>query len=134
MSQIITAYHDDYKDLDLSFKIHPLYSDIVPSIELDAIRNSVRNILMTKPGERPFKPRFGCNLSDLLFENFSPMIEMIVKSTVKDALALHEPRIKVIDVTTSLSPDNNSMDVFIEAEIVNYQREVEIKLTLERIR
>lgn len=134
MSQLTTAYYKNYKDLDLSFKVHPLYSDIVPVIELDAIRNSVKNILMTKPGERPFKPRFGCYLSDLLFENFDRFTEQAVIVTVENALKEFEPRIEVIEVRTNILEDNNSMDVFIEAEILNYQREVEIKLTLERIR
>ena len=129
-----TAYYEHYKDLDLCFKIHPLYADVVPVIELDAIRNSVKNILLTQPGGRPFNPEFGCNLQSYLFENYDAFIGIEIQETVKVALRLFEPRIRVIDVTVIDNMQRNALEILINAEITNEQAEVEITVLLERVR
>ena len=124
----------DYKDLDMCFKIHPLYSDIVPVIELDALKNSIKNILYTRPGERPFSPRFGCNLVDYLFEPMDNFTINSIKETIKYAINQYEPRLDLRSVTIVPNTDRNHYEVTIVGYITNVRDQVEISLVLERLR
>ena len=57
-----------YSDLDLSLTLHPIFHDIMPLTDTDAVINAVRNLISTNFHERPFQPVLGSNLSNLLFE------------------------------------------------------------------
>jgi len=124
----------DYSDLSLLFKVHPKYADIIPVVGTEAIKNSIRNILMTKKGERPFNPIFGCNVSSYLFEMADSYTTAMIREEIFFALAEHEPRIKVQEVIVTDLPDSNSYDINITCLIVDSRVVADIKLTLERIR
>ena len=57
-----------WKDLDLLFRVHPVTGDVVTRTDVEAVKRSVRNIVLTNKYERPFKPNFGTSLRELLFE------------------------------------------------------------------
>jgi len=125
---------EDYKDLDLSFKFHPAYADIVPVVELDAIKNAMRIILLTNPGEKPFKPDFGAGVSEYLFENFNPLVAEQIKFQAERAFKLYEPRIEVNNIDVIDNIDRNALEITIQATIVNYEVEFEVTTLLERVR
>ena len=131
---INSALFQTYKDLDLCFKIHPLYSDIVPIVELDALKNSIKNILLTRPGERPFQPRLGCALVDFLFEPMDIFTVNSIQDAIEYSIGLFEPRIELKEVIVEPNYDRNHYEVTIIGIITNYRKEVEISLVLERLR
>ena len=133
-SSQITSLSSDYKDLDLRMKLHPLHGDIRPVKDIDAIKNSIKNILLTKRGERPFKPKFGCNLSKYLFEPADAITTVLMKEEIEFSLSDQEPRVEVRNITIEDEPDNNAYSITIDVLIVNLQEEATIDLLLKRLR
>lgn len=130
----------EYKDLNLAFKINPLASvdgrgDIRPVRDLNAIKNSIKNILMTRRGEKPFNPLFGCNLKSFLFEPADAITISLMKTEIESALNYQEPRIKVTNVAIEDYSDRNAYAITITVLLVNRQEStVDIDLFLKRVR
>lgn len=123
-----------FADLNLLFTVNPFTRDITKRINEEAIKASVRNLIQTKNFERPFHPEIGCQINNLLFENVTPVIFQIMKKTVFDVLEKFEPRIIVLDVLTQERPDNNELDVTIIFKIINSERPITLKTTIQRVR
>ena len=83
----IVSDKDSFADLDLNFTAHPVTEDIVAKKDANAIRQSVKNILLTNHYERPFKPNFGANLRGMLFEANDPLMGHRIKESIVNALA-----------------------------------------------
>ena len=103
----INTFKDEYSDLDLFFTAHPISGDVATKKDSDAVKRSVRNILLTNNYERPFKPNFGANLRARLFELNDFGMGQIVISDIKEALAALEPRITNVNVKMENTDDNN---------------------------
>jgi phage baseplate assembly protein W len=89
---------------------------------------------MTQNYERPFHSEIGSQLRGLLFEPATPMLAMMLKRAISDTIINFEPRVKLIEVTVRLSPDNNSVNVTIEFSIINTVRPIQVNMTLKRTR
>ena len=107
-----------FKDINLSFKRHPVTNDVVTIRDEDAIKRSVRNIIFTILGEKPFEPNFGSVINESLFDLSTNLSEIRVSDEIKASLNNHEPRIDNIDVTVRVSPDTNEMNATVQYEIV----------------
>ena len=107
-----------FKDINLSFKRHPVTNDVVVIRDEDAIKRSVRNIIFTILGEKPFEPNFGSVINESLFDLSTNLSEIRVSDEIKASLNNHEPRIDNIDVTVRVSPDTNEMNATVQYEIV----------------
>ena len=91
-----------FKDINLSFKRHPVTNDVLTISDEDAIKRSVRNIVFTILGEKPFEPEFGSVVNDSLFELSTSLNEMRVADEIKQSLLNYEPRIANTEVTASI--------------------------------
>ena len=91
-----------FKDINLSFKRHPVTNDVVTIRDEDAIKRSVKNIIFTILGEKPFEPTFGSVINDSLFELNTSLNEMKVSDEIKQSLLNYEPRIDNIVATTTI--------------------------------
>jgi len=131
MASPVIALNNEYKDFDPKLKTHPEYGDILPIRDVQAIKNSIKNILNTRPGERPFNQYFGCGLYDLLFEPNDAITKKLIKDTIKASIEEYEPRYKIIELKVEDSGENGYR-VFMNGVIVNSQREVDISLLLKR--
>ena len=107
-----------FKDINLSFKRHPVTNDVVTISNEDAIKRSVRNIIFTIIGEKPFEPEFGSVINDSLFELNTSLNEMKVSDEIKSSLVNYEPRIDDIDVSVTIPPDTNEMNCTVQYNIV----------------
>lgn len=134
MSKI--ARQPDYKDLDLDFIAHPTTKDVVKKTGVDAIRRSVRNLVLTNFYDKPFRSYVGSNVRKLLFENINPLTQTFLKDAVEEVIRNHEPRVQIHDggVKVYLAPDYDGFNVTIDFTIVNTGTPVRIALFLERIR
>ena len=106
-----------FKDINLSFKRHPVTNDVVTIRDEDAIKRSVKNIIFTILGEKPFEPTFGSVINDSLFELSTTLNQIRVEDEIRTSLLNHEPRISNIEVTVSIYPDSNEMNCTVEYEI-----------------
>jgi phage baseplate assembly protein W len=122
-----------YSDLDLLFQKHPQTGDVVIRTDADAIKRSVKNIILTNHYERPFKPNFGGSIRELLFELTTDRRVRKVKERLKNMLETFEPRItKVVIGLRGLN--NNEVSVQVNYSIKNGVSNQNIDMTLTRAR
>tara|TARA_X000001036_G_scaffold53876_2_gene43355 strand:- start:5211 stop:5606 length:396 start_codon:yes stop_codon:yes gene_type:complete len=106
-----------FKDLKVNFKPHPITGDLQVSKEDAAIKQSIVNLLMTVPGERPFQPQLGSSLSELLFDPLDYGVAALIKNEINDTVRKYEPRVNVVGLTVEPNFDDNAFDVNFEFEI-----------------
>ncbi len=124
----------DYSDLDLDFLAHPTTGDIVKKTGVDAIKRSVRNLVLTNYYDRPFRSYIGSNAQKLLFDNMNPLTAGFLKDAIDEVIRNYEPRVKVIQIAVNTSPDNNGYDATVSFIVLNTSEPVKFNLFLERVR
>ena len=107
-----------FKDINLSFKRHPVTNDLVVIKNEDAIKKSVKNIIFTILGEKPFEPDFGSVMNQSLFDLNTNLSEIRVSDEIKASLDNYEPRIDNINVSVSILADSNEMNCTVQYDIV----------------
>jgi phage baseplate assembly protein W len=123
-----------FTDLDLNFTAHPVNKDVSIKYDEQAIKQSVKNLILTKNFERPFHSEIGSQVRGLLFEPVTEMSVAIIKRSIVDVIRNYEPRVVLVDVFVSVRPDENYVDIRIVFKIVNTATPIELTLTLERTR
>lgn len=124
-----------YKDLDLSFKAHPDTGNLSVMINENAIKQAVKNLVLTNRGERLFQPDIFSGVSGSLFDGLDPILLQTLRSNIRDVINNYEPRTELIEITiTDNLDDKNGIDVTIVLKPVNLQSQIVINLFLERIR
>jgi phage baseplate assembly protein W len=123
-----------FTDIDLNFTAHPVTGDITRRFDENAIKASVRNLLLTRNFERPFHSEIGSPIRSLLFELPGPMFTVMMQRAIIDVINNFEPRVEIIDVRVNDASDNNAVYVTLEFKIVNTERPITLDLTLERTR
>ena len=123
-----------FSDLDLNFKSHPATGDVTMKYDENAIKQSIKNLVMTNHYERPFHPEIGSQVRSLLFEPASPMLAITLKQAITNTINTFEPRVKLQDVNVTSSPDLNQLYVTIEFTIINTTSPLTMSLVLERTR
>jgi phage baseplate assembly protein W len=123
-----------YRDLDFSFDKNPVTKDLKTLTNIKAVKNAVKNIVLTNFYERPFQPFLGTGLRRLLFEPITPVLLVTTKEKIEIALKNYEPRIKVFEVAVASNPDRNSLDISIYFRLVNGSQMLDLSLSLERTR
>jgi phage baseplate assembly protein W len=129
-----TARKQTYSDLDLDFIAHPTTGDIVIKKGEDAIKRSVRNLILTNFYDRPFRSYIGSNALKLLFENANAITATLLKDAIREVIENYEPRVKLTDIDLNFDYDNNGYNVTMRYIIINREQPVIINLFLERIR
>jgi phage baseplate assembly protein W len=127
------ATKDIYSDLDIFFRKHPITGDVVRKTDTDAIKRSVRNIVLTNKFERPFKPNFGGSIRNLLFELNTDRQLNRMKITLAKEIETLEPRVSNVQVALS-NQDNNKLDMTIFYNIINGSPNQEIEINVSRTR
>lgn len=107
-----------FKDISATFKINPLNRDLIAIKNENAIARSVRNLIFTYPGDKPFQPNVGCRVSDMLFDNVDHITAASIKSEIENTINNYEKRVKLNEVEVNANPDTNEFDVLINYYIV----------------
>jgi phage baseplate assembly protein W len=123
-----------FKDLSFNFSKHPITNDIVVLKNEEAIKQSVKNLLMTNRFEKPFDTTFGGNLNDFLFELETGDEAELIADNIIEAVELHEPRAQVINVDVNLRPDTNNVRITVVFEVLSVGETVTLDLNLTRLR
>jgi phage baseplate assembly protein W len=129
----------DYSDLDLDFIPHPTTKDVVRKTGVDAVKRSIRNLILTNFYDRPFRSYIGSNAQKILFDNINPLTATFLKDSVIEVIKNYEPRAKLIEddndgVIVSVDPEGNGYFVKITFTVINRGEPSTISLFLERIR
>tara|TARA_B100000900_G_scaffold400455_1_gene404079 strand:+ start:13 stop:405 length:393 start_codon:yes stop_codon:yes gene_type:complete len=125
-----------FKDINLSFKRHPVTNDVVTIRDEDAIKRSVKNIIFTILGEKPFIPNFGSVINDSLFELNTSLSEIRIEDDIRSSILNFEPRVTNIIVTVRVMPDSNELNCTTQYDIIGLTaptQEVDVILQPARI-
>ena len=125
-----------FKDINLSFKRHPVTNDVVAIRNEDAIKRSVRNIIFTILGEKPFSPNFGSVISESMFDLNTSLSEIKISDEITSSLLTYEPRIDNTSVNVTISPDTHEINCTVQYDIVGIPsptQEVDVLLFPARV-
>jgi len=123
-----------YKDIDLSFTANALSGDIGKKIDLNAVKQSLKNLLLTKPSEKFFHPERGSDLDTYLFENMAPGIEISLKKSIELLITNYEPRVRIVSLNVTPIYDQNYYAVTLRYYAVGINEPQELTISLARLR
>lgn len=123
-----------FSDLDLGFIAHPVTGQLTRKKNREAVRQSVKSLILTDFYERPFKSDIGCGIRNYLFELFTPATKQQMQNAVREVIRNYEPRAELIDVLVEERPDIHAVTVSVAFYIVNDPDPVVLDVILERIR
>jgi len=126
----ITIYTDFKKNLEVS----PISDDLTLLKDEDAVKESIKNLLLTNRGERLMQPSIGGNIKAMLFENITPGVLTMIEDQVRTTIDLYEPRAEVIDVVVTSNIDDNVVKIQVQFYIRNNQQPISVDVFLERTR
>jgi len=107
-----------FKDVSATFQVNPINSDLIVLRNENAIARSIRNLVFTIPGEKPFEPTIGSNVTNLLFENLDFLTASSIRSEIENTINNFEPRVRLREVKVTPNFDNNAFDVAIRYDII----------------
>lgn len=93
--------------------------DVAKSVGTRAVKNSLLGIITTRKGSKPFDPEFGCDMSDQLFENLSPLTANTLEKSITAAVRAYEPRIDRLSVSVTPQYDLNTIIVDVRFSILD---------------
>lgn len=123
-----------FSDLDLNFTKNPVTHDVTRRYDEDAVKNALKNLILTGNYERPFHSEIGSPIRKLLFEPATPLLGAMLKRTITDVINTFEPRVNINDIICVVSDDEHTIDVSIEFTILNTTAPITLDLTLQRTR
>ena len=124
-----------YSDLDLFFSAKGVSKDISKVTDIQAVKRSVRNLILLNHYEKPFHPEIGSGVRDILFEPMTPITANILARKIQDVIENFEPRARLTGVRALPNLDRNEYEVTVEFYVINTPTElVTLDVMLERLR
>ena len=124
-----------FRDLSASFQTNPLSNDLIALKNESAIARSVRNLVLTIQGERPFQPVLGTGVSRLLFENMDKLTASAIRSELRTTIENYEPRVEINEIIVEADFERNAFDVTLQYFIIGMDvPEQELTFALEPTR
>ena len=107
-----------FRDISMSFEVNPITDDIIGVKNDTAISRSIRNLVLTTPGERFFNEDLGSGVSEILFDNVDDISAAVIRDEIEQTINRFEPRVELEDVKVKGDPDNNEFNVTIIYNII----------------
>ena len=124
-----------FKDLSASFQTSPLSNDLIALKNESAIARSVRNLVLTIQGERPFQPVLGTGVNNLLFDNMDKLTASAIRSELRTTIENYEPRVEINEILVEPDFEGNAMHVTLQYFIIGIDvPEQELTFALEPTR
>ena len=123
-----------YSDFFTNFSVHVNTGQLLRKTNEDAVKQSVRNLLLTDFYERPMQPDVGSNLRALLFENYTPATQLRAKAYIQDVFDNYEPRAELVETIISFSEVQQALNCTIYFRIINSTEPTRLDLVIERTR
>ena len=124
-----------YKDIALSFERNSATKDVIVKKDIDAVKQSVKNLILTNHYEWPLHPEIGSGISQLLFEPLDPITANSLSRVIGEVITNFEPRAQIVSVDAQPNLDSNSYEVTIDFRVINIPGElVSLTTMLERSR
>jgi len=130
----VTSRVKGWRDLDLSLKLHPIRNDIMPLKDDNAIKNAVKNLLISNFYERPFSRDKGANLRALLFEPADSITEISLKENIRRVIRKYEQRVLIKNIEVQFMDDQNSYRITVNFKIKENDTRQDVEIVLRRLR
>lgn len=138
------SHNDDYKqsggkqelysDFLHVFTPHPQTKQISRKVNVESVKMALRNLIFTNKYERLRRPNFGGNIRKYLFEPFSPIVEIAIKSDIEKLIENFEPRVRVLRIDVSATPDEHQLAITIFFNTITSRTPEQVDITLYRVR
>jgi phage baseplate assembly protein W len=123
-----------FSDFFTNLETHPIKKDFVRHTNEEAVKRSIKNLLLTKRGDRLFQNTLGSDVTAMMFELASTATDQVLESYIHTTIANYEPRAHVIEVQVTSDPDEHTVYATIVFSVINKQEPVILELILNRIR
>ncbi len=122
-----------YLDVDLSFGKHPGTKDVLKRYDVEAVKQSLRNLFLTNRFEKPFNPFYGLGIRSFLFENTSPVFAIILQKKIEEQILEFEPRAIIDDIIVNMD-DSNFVSIELQFHVIGNANQQSLNMSLERVR
>jgi phage baseplate assembly protein W len=123
-----------YSDISLNLQSHPATFDIAKKLDVDAVKASMKYILMASPFDSPFDPNFGGNFKHMLFELITQSTIAVIKKKIMYALFEYEPRVVIEDLYVGEDVTGNGIDIGILFHVIGNPDKQTLNFSMERVR
>jgi len=128
-----------YKDFYTNFNVKARSTgrqigDLYVLTDVDAVKTSIKNLVLTDPNERFFRPNLGGGIKQSLFSNISINTEDIIRTQIKYTIENYEPRAQVVEIYVNAVPDENRYNVKVIFSLINSTTTEQLDLILYRVR
>lgn len=125
-----------YSDFFVNIDQHPNSGDMAKHVNEESVKTSIKNIILTRKGERFYNSDLGSDIYSLLFENVSPQTEDTMRTLIENAIENYEPRANIVDIiiTPILANDESAYGITIYFTTINNQEPISVEVLLNRIR
>ena len=110
-----------FKDISMSFEVNPINEDLITIKNNTAIARSIRNLVLTTPGERFFNEDLGSRVSEVLFDNLDEISASSIRDEVEETIIKFEPRVKLKDVKVKPNYDNHEFDITVIYDVIGIE-------------
>lgn len=125
---------EHFSDFYTNLNVHPTKNDLYREVNEEAVKNSIRNLLLTNRGERIYNSSLGSDIRAILFENFSTATESVLADLVRTTVSNFEPRAHILQVYVNSEIDEHLIHITIVFNIINKEEPITLELILNRIR
>lgn len=130
----ITVKRELYADFHKDLTENPVNFDLARKINEEAVKESIKNLILTDRGERPFQPKLGSNIRAVLFDSVTPAIAETAREMITDTILNYEPRANLISVDVAGDVDANTIRATIIFNVINSEEPITLEATLNRVR
>lgn len=123
-----------FSDLDSLFVPNPITKQLARKTNREAVKQSVKNLILTNYFERPFKSDIGCSIRYYLFELWSPALKQTMENAIREVIDNYEPRADVLEVLVEDRSELNALSITVAFSVRNDVNPVVLNVILERVR
>lgn len=123
-----------YSDISIGFGVNPFSKDITRLTDVDAVKRSIKSLVLTDKYERLLDPDIGGNINSMLFEPMTSLTETVLQNYITEVIENYEPRARLEYVQVQANPDNYSMNVTIRFKIDTSESPQLLEFLLDRVR
>jgi phage baseplate assembly protein W len=107
-----------FKDISAIFEVNPLNDDLIALKNSSAIARSIRNLVLTNRGDKPFNPFLGSRVNQMLFDPMDPISSVAIRSEIERTINNFEPRVNLQKVEVTPDYDGNQYNILIKYQII----------------
>lgn len=130
----MTRQYRKYADIDAVFAANPVTGDVSLRTDEQAVKFSIKNLILTMNYERPFDSSIGSQIKNYLFEPMDVTTKTLMQQVISQTIENHEPRVVLQDVVIYDKPDDHEVVINIMFKIINTEKPLSLTFALERSR